>query len=158
MYSVAVIQFPGTNREYELVNDTFSSVGMHAELFRWNRKDADTLRNFDAYVLPGGFSYQDRVRAGAIAAKDQIMKILSEEAEKGKPVLGICNGCQILAEAGLVPQIYDNEVSIGLAPNAGKKQEETVRTGFISDWYNMKSTARKGRNFSCANSTCRRKI
>jgi len=148
MYKVAVIQFPGSNREYELVHDTFSSVGMHAELFRWNRKDTDTLRSFDAYALPGGFSYQDRVRAGVVAAKDKLMKILAEEAEKGKPILGICNGCQILAEAGLVPQIYDNEVSMGLAPNAGKQNGQTVRTGFISDWYNMKSTARKGRSFA----------
>src|SRR3989344_2129504 len=149
MYKVAVIQFPGSNREYELVNDTFNSVGLEAQLFRWNRKDTDTLRSFDAYVLPGGFSYQDRVRAGAIAAKDKIMGILAEEAGKGKPVLGICNGCQILAEAGLVPQIYERmEVMIGLAPNAGKQNGKTVRTGFISDWYNMKSTARKGKSFA----------
>ena len=144
MYRIAVIQFPGSNREYELVR-ALNSVGLQGDIFRWNR-DSQELRNYDGYALPGGFSYKDRVRAGVVAAKDKLMIVLAEEADKGKPVLGICNGCQILAEAGLVPQIYDNEISIGLAPNVARQGDEITRTGFISDFYWITTTARRGRS------------
>lgn len=61
------------------------------------------LGKFDAYVLPGGFAYEDRIRAGAIPAHDPMMDYVIEGAQRGKLVLGICNGAQILLEAGLVP-------------------------------------------------------
>src|SRR5262249_43792832 len=61
------------------------------------------LAAFDAYVLPGGFSWQDRVRAGALAAKGPMLDELAARAEAGAPLLGICNGAQVLVEAGLVP-------------------------------------------------------
>ena len=68
---------------------------------QWSR--AADLRAFDAYVLPGGFAYEDRIRAGAIAAHDEMMDHVIAGAGEGKLVLGICNGAQILLEAGLVP-------------------------------------------------------
>ena len=68
---VAVIQFPGVNCEAETVR-ALERVGLGAEVFRWTRP-AGQLRDFQAYVLPGGFSYQDRVRAGALAAKDPLV-------------------------------------------------------------------------------------
>ena len=100
MSKVAVIVFPGTNSEVETV-DACRDAGMDARLFWW-WEDIETLRAFDAYVMAGGFAHEDRVRAGAIAAKDPIVRVIKEEAGKGKLVLGLCNGAQILAEAGML--------------------------------------------------------
>ncbi len=143
---VAVIQFGGTNREYELVG-ALKSVGLSAEMYRWNeeKKDKARLRQYDGFGLAGGFSYQDRGRAGLIASKDRLMDTLREESEKGRIIFGICNGCQILVEARLVPNIYGYSLDIGMAPNAGKIDGE-LRTGFISDWVYVVHTSRKGRS------------
>ena len=98
---ICIVQFPGVNCEYETAR-AVEAAGMAAAVVRWNRLDAD-LSGFDGFVLPGGFSYEDRVRAGAIAAGEDIMAGLMEEAGTGKPVVGICNGAQVLVECGLVP-------------------------------------------------------
>jgi phosphoribosylformylglycinamidine synthase len=97
---VAVIVFPGTNSETETV-DACRDAGMDARLFWWS-EDPQRLRDFDAYILAGGFAHEDRVRAGAIAAKSPIVAVIKEEAEKGKLVLGLCNGAQVVAEAGML--------------------------------------------------------
>jgi len=78
-------------------------------------------------VLPGGFSYQDRVRAGALAAKDPLVDVLAEGASRGKPVLGICNGAQVLVEAGLVPG--GGAIELALARN-----RMPDRTGYLARW------------------------
>jgi phosphoribosylformylglycinamidine synthase len=122
---VAVLQFPGVNCEAESAR-ALSRVGLESEIFRWTRP-AGELRDFQAYVLPGGFSYQDRVRAGALAAKDPLVDVLAEEADRGKPVLGICNGAQVLVEAGLVPG--DGGVTMALARN-----RMPDRTGYLARW------------------------
>jgi phosphoribosylformylglycinamidine synthase len=98
---VGVLIFPGTNSEEETVR-ACRAVGLDARLVHWN-EPVDEVRALDAYVLPGGFAYEDRVRAGAIAAHDRLMTAVREGAEAGKPVLGICNGAQILLESGLAP-------------------------------------------------------
>ncbi|HLJ83481.1 MAG TPA: phosphoribosylformylglycinamidine synthase I [Candidatus Eremiobacteraceae bacterium] len=100
---VAVVVFPGTNSEEETV-DACRDAGMDARLFMWS-DDAAALRAYDAYVLPGGFAHEDRVRAGAIAAKSAAVATIVEEAGKGKLVLGICNGAQVIAETGLLGDI-----------------------------------------------------
>ena len=97
---IAVLVFPGTNSEEETAR-LLRDCGGDAHLVHWSR--AQQLPNFDAYVLPGGFAYEDRIRAGAIAAHDVAMDHVIAGAQKGKLVLGICNGAQILLEAGLVP-------------------------------------------------------
>lgn len=97
---VAVLVFPGTNSESETVR-ICRDVGLDAESVHWSR--AKSLPQYAAYVLPGGFAYEDRIRAGAISAHDPMMDYVIEAAEEGKLVLGICNGAQILLEAGLVP-------------------------------------------------------
>jgi phosphoribosylformylglycinamidine synthase subunit PurQ / glutaminase len=97
---VAILVFPGTNSEIEtwrLCRD----VGLDAHVVHWSH--AGTLPKYDAYVLPGGFAYEDRIRAGAVPAHDPMMDYVIEAAVHGKLVLGICNGAQILLEAGLVP-------------------------------------------------------
>jgi phosphoribosylformylglycinamidine synthase subunit PurQ / glutaminase len=97
---IAVLVFPGTNSEDE-TQRLLRDCGGDAELVHWSR--AESLAGYDAYVLPGGFAHEDRVRAGAIAAHDRMMDFVIEGAAKGKMVLGVCNGAQILLEAGLVP-------------------------------------------------------
>jgi len=97
---IAVLVFPGTNSEDETVR-LLGDCGGNAHLVHWSR--AQTLASYDAYVLPGGFAYEDRIRAGAIAAHDAMMDHVIAGAQAGKLVLGVCNGAQILLEAGLVP-------------------------------------------------------
>ena len=122
---VAVLQFPGVNCEAETIR-ALTRAGLEAEVFRWTRPVRE-LAAFDAFVLPGGFSYQDRVRAGALAAKDPLVDALAEQAEAGRPVLGICNGAQVLVEAGLVPG--GRGVAIALARN-----RMPDRTGYQARW------------------------
>ena len=122
---VAVLQFPGVNCEDETVR-ALALAGLGCEVFRWTRP-ARELVAFDAFVLPGGFSYQDRVRAGALAAKDPLVEALAAQADAGRPVLGICNGAQVLVEAGLVPG--RGGVTLALARN-----RMPDRTGYQARW------------------------
>ncbi|HEY2954628.1 MAG TPA: phosphoribosylformylglycinamidine synthase I [Candidatus Eisenbacteria bacterium] len=122
---VAVVQLPGVNCEAESAR-ALERVGLAAEVFRWTRPAAQ-LSGFEAYVLPGGFSYQDRVRAGALAAQDPLVERLAEEASRGKPVLGICNGAQVLVESGMVPG--GGAVELGLARN-----RMAGRSGYYARW------------------------
>ncbi len=110
---IAVIYFPGMNCENETAH-AIRAVGMSADIIRWNM--LDEVAGHDGYVLPGGWSYEDRVRAGVVAARDPVVSIIKEEAEEGKPILGICNGAQILVESGMIPGISSN-VQAALAPN-----------------------------------------
>ncbi len=97
---IAVLVFPGTNSEDETVR-LLQLYGGDAELVHWSRSAA--LPQCAAYVLAGGFAYEDRIRAGAIAAHDAMMESVIDGAVRGKLVFGVCNGAQILLEAGLVP-------------------------------------------------------
>ncbi len=124
---VAVIQFPGVNCEYETAA-AVRSTGIDAELFRWN-EDPELLEDSAAVILPGGFSYQDRIRAGAVAAKDHILDKLSRLAAAGRPVLGLCNGAQVLVESGFIPGIHWEKVDLALAPNVMADRE-----GYYCDW------------------------
>jgi phosphoribosylformylglycinamidine synthase len=117
---VAVVVFPGTNSEDE-TQRALAAVGLDAEIVHWSRGSAG-LRPFDAFVLPGGFAYEDRVRAGAVAAHDEVMDAVIEGAGRGKFVIGICNGAQMLLEAGLVPGTGPlRRPTAAFAPNAGGK-------------------------------------
>jgi phosphoribosylformylglycinamidine synthase I len=97
---IAVPVFPGTNSEDETVR-LLRDCGGDAELVHWSEPHA--LNEYDAYVLSGGFAYEDRIRAGAIAAHDRMMDYVVAASAAGKLVFGVCNGAQILLEAGLVP-------------------------------------------------------
>ncbi|MBC5798782.1 MAG: phosphoribosylformylglycinamidine synthase I [Candidatus Eremiobacteraeota bacterium] len=114
---VGIVVFPGTNSEEETLRACLA-VGLEAALVPWNAHP-DGLRSLDAFVLPGGFAYEDRVRAGAIAAHDRLMSAVRAAAAAGKPVLGICNGAQVLVESGLVPALDDVErPQVGFTRNA----------------------------------------
>jgi phosphoribosylformylglycinamidine synthase len=96
----AVVLFPGSNREIDMVNALAAATGREPTVV-WHG-DAE-LPDADLIVIPGGFSYGDYLRAGAMAAHSPIMRAVVERAKQGQPVLGVCNGFQILTEAGLLP-------------------------------------------------------
>ncbi len=95
-----IVVFPGSNCDHDAYHAAKHVVGQDAE-FLWH-KDAD-LKGSDVLILPGGFSYGDYLRTGAIARFSPIMREVQSFAARGGPVLGICNGFQILLEAGLIP-------------------------------------------------------
>jgi phosphoribosylformylglycinamidine synthase len=97
---VAIIQFPGSNCDFDTLYVLNNVMKVKADLV-WHKKD--DLSDYDAVILPGGFSYGDRLRAGIIAAYSPVMKEVRMMAKDGRPILGICNGFQILVEAGLLP-------------------------------------------------------
>jgi phosphoribosylformylglycinamidine synthase subunit PurQ / glutaminase len=98
----AVIVFPGSNREQDVADAIERSTGRQP-LHIWHR---DTeLPDVDLIVLPGGFSYGDYLRTGAIAARSPIMSEVKRRAERGTPIIGVCNGFQILCESGLLPGV-----------------------------------------------------
>ena len=96
----AVVIFPGSNRERDVCTALERATG-HQPALVWHR-DA-TLPETDLIILPGGFAYGDYLRCGAMAAHSPIMREVRNRADKGTPVLGICNGFQILTEAGMLP-------------------------------------------------------
>jgi phosphoribosylformylglycinamidine synthase subunit PurQ / glutaminase len=96
----AVIVFPGSNCDIDMYHAIKDEIGEEVE-YVWH--DADNLEDYDAILLPGGFSYGDYLRCGSIARFSNVMAEVVKAAEAGKPVLGVCNGFQILLEAGLLP-------------------------------------------------------
>ncbi|MES2855477.1 MAG: phosphoribosylformylglycinamidine synthase subunit PurQ [Bdellovibrionota bacterium] len=117
--TVGVLRFPGTNCDRD-VFEAAEGAGAKAEwLWHADRFDA---KKYTALLLPGGFSYGDYLRAGALAARSPAMDSVREAAERGTPVLGICNGFQILCEAGLLPGVLI--------------RNKTLR--FIDDWVELR--------------------
>jgi phosphoribosylformylglycinamidine synthase len=98
--NVAVLRFPGTNCEFD-TQYAFEKLGHTTELI-WH-ENAELPQDIDLVVVPGGFSYGDYLRSGSIARFSPVMKAVATYAESGGLVLGICNGFQILTEAGLLP-------------------------------------------------------
>jgi len=95
-----VIVFPGVNCDLDTLHVLREVLGQEARLV-WHRETR--LEEFDALILPGGFAHGDYLRAGAIARFSPVMEAVRRHAERGRPVLGICNGFQVLLEAGLLP-------------------------------------------------------
>lgn len=133
---IAIVQFPGSNCERETIQ-AIRRVGMNPIPFLWN-ESSNKLIACDGYVIVGGFSYEDRSRAGIIAALDPVMTIIKQEAKKGKPVLGICNGAQILVETGLVPGLLNDTVGLALADNQRIRDGQVQGTGYYNAWVNLK--------------------
>lgn len=114
-----IVTFPGSNCDVDALHAVTDQLGQTG-VSLWHR-DHDT-QNCDVLILPGGFSYGDALRAGAIARFSPIMQEVIAHAERGAPVIGICNGFQILCESHLLPG--------ALMRNAGMK--------FICDWVNLR--------------------
>ena len=134
--NIGVVQFPGSNTERE----TFLAIqraNMNPLEILWN-SDLELVQKCDGYIITGGFSYEDRSRAGVIASLEPIIDVLKNESKKGKPVFGICNGAQILVESGLVPGGSNNKTTIALADNKRIKDGSIVGTGYYNAWSNLK--------------------
>lgn len=123
---VGIIRFPGSNCD----RDVFHAVqlaGGQPDYVWWNQKD---LSMYDGLVIPGGFSYGDYLRAGAIAAITPVVEGIKEVVKDKKPVLGICNGAQILAEVGLVPGIFTLNQKAQFICEWAELEVKTNRTPF----------------------------
>ena len=106
---VAVVVFPGSNCDRDMFHVLTDVFNLNAQYF-WHQ---DKLpKNIDAVILPGGFSYGDRLRAGVIAANSPIINDVKKLAESGTPILGVCNGFQILVESGLLPGVLLKNTSL----------------------------------------------
>jgi len=97
---VGIVVFPGSNCDRDVSHVLNDVIGLSTQYVWHTQKSID---EFDALILPGGFSYGDRLRAGIIAAQSPIVEAIRKKAAEGLPILGICNGFQILVEAGLLP-------------------------------------------------------
>jgi len=99
LVKIGITVFPGSNCDRDVYNIFKTNLGANINYIR----DKDKIKSFDAIIIPGGFTYGDRLRAGAIAAHSPLMDKIKEMADDDVPILGICNGFQILVEAGLLP-------------------------------------------------------
>lgn len=128
---VAVVTFPGSNCDYDCYKALQLVPGFEPE-FRWHRETE--LGVVDAVVLPGGFSYGDYLRAGAIARFSPIMEAVQAFALAGGPVLGICNGFQILCESGLLPGALLRNESLKFHSHPVHIRVESTATPFTSTY------------------------
>jgi phosphoribosylformylglycinamidine synthase subunit PurQ / glutaminase len=123
----AVIVFPGINREHDMVR-ALAAVTGRKPLLVWHGES--TLPEIELAVIPGGFSYGDYLRCGAIAARSPIMADLRARAERGLKVLGVCNGFQILTEAGLLPGVLMRNSQLRFVCREVRLKVENNRTFF----------------------------
>ncbi|WP_028465330.1 phosphoribosylformylglycinamidine synthase subunit PurQ [Nisaea denitrificans] len=129
----AIIVFPGTNRERDMAIALEQASGK-APLMVWH-KDSE-IPDVDLIVVPGGFSYGDYLRAGAMAAHSPVLRSLKEKAAKGTPVMGVCNGFQVLTETGLLPGVLMRNAGLKfICRNVGLKVEtsQSLFTGGYED-------------------------
>jgi phosphoribosylformylglycinamidine synthase subunit PurQ / glutaminase len=138
MPKIAVLAFPGNNCEIE-TKRAIEKSGIASEIIRWNEK-AEILESFDGVVVPGGFSFEDRGRSGVIAAQEPILETVKKMAEEGKPILGICNGAQILVESGLLLSDQFGRPAVALARNERKQNGKILGTGFYHSWVHIQKT------------------
>ena len=127
---IAIISFPGTNGDTENLR-TFKRCGFDPFVFRWNDSH-EKLAGVDGYFIGAGFAYEDRGRAGMVAARDPLFAFLHEEAAKGKVIVGNCNGCQVLVESELIP--LGSGLAMCMARNAIKEEKNWKAPGFLNEW------------------------
>ncbi len=127
-----VIQFPGSNRDGDVARALEQASG-HRPAFVWHT-ETELPRGTDLVVLPGGFSYGDYLRCGAIAARAPIMDAVRHHAEAGGLVLGICNGFQILAESGLLPGVLMRNAGLRFISKLQYISADRTDTAFASQY------------------------
>ena len=127
----AIIVFPGTNRDCDLA-DALSAVTGRPPHMAWHRDTA--LPAADLILVPGGFSYGDYLRAGAMAAHSPILSEVAARARAGTPVLGICNGFQILTEIGLLPGVLLRNAGLGFVCKQVGLRVETSQNLFTNGY------------------------
>ena len=126
----AVIVFPGSNCDRD-AKEVLAATGLNPVMV-WHRDSA--LPAVDVVVVPGGFSYGDYLRSGAMAAHSPIMQEVKKHADKGGRVIGICNGFQILTEAGLLPGILMRNKNLKFVCREVALKVETTATSFTSKY------------------------
>ncbi len=126
-----IVTFPGSNCDYDAFRAVVDTLGEEA-VYLWH-KDHD-LQGSDVVILPGGFSYGDYLRAGAIARFSPIMREVIAHARRGGPVIGICNGFQIACEAGLLPGALLKNASLKFVSAPVRIRVENSQTRFTSDY------------------------
>lgn len=127
----AVIVFPGSNCDVDMFHAIKDELGEQVE-YVWH--DTESLEEFDGILLPGGFSYGDYLRTGAIARFSNVMKEVIKAAEAGKPILGVCNGFQILLEAGLLPGAMRRNASLSFICKPVELNVENNETMFTAEY------------------------
>ena len=123
----AVVVFPGSNRDRDMIA-ALTKIGGTPPAIIWHKDTA--LPDVDLIVIPGGFSYGDYLRSGAIAARSPIMAAVRERASKGVYVMGVCNGFQVLTEAGLLPGVLMRNASLRFVCREVKLKVENTDTVF----------------------------
>jgi phosphoribosylformylglycinamidine synthase len=126
---VGILVFPGSNCERDVHTVLTQYAGIEPELI-WHTKN--DLRKYDAFVVPGGFSYGDSLRAGAIAAHSPVIGELKKMAKQNVPILGICNGFQILVESNLLPGALTTNSSLKFVCKRADLVVENNTTPFTS--------------------------
>ena len=124
-----VVVFPGSNCDHDAWYALTHNIGQQAE-FLWH--DTPSVGNADAVILPGGFSYGDYLRCGAIAKFSPVMGAVKKFAAEGGPVLGICNGFQILVESGMLPGVLLRNRGLKFVCREVSLRVETTDTPFTS--------------------------
>jgi phosphoribosylformylglycinamidine synthase len=127
----ATLVFPGTWSDHDCHYVLTEILGQESELVWHTETD---LSRFDAIVLPGGFSYGDYLRTGAIARFSPVMEAVAREADRGKLVVGSCNGFQILCEAGLLPGALMRNDNLQFRCQPVQMRVETIDTPFTSEY------------------------
>ncbi len=127
----AIIVFPGSNRDRDMVMALRQASGQDPAMI-WHKETE--LPDVDLIVVPGGFSYGDYLRAGAMGALSPAMRTVKERADKGVPVLGVCNGFQILTEAGLLPGALMRNAGLKFVCKTVHLKVETSQSLFTSGY------------------------
>lgn len=158
MMQCAVIVFPGSNCDFDLFKAVNSVEGMKAE-YVWYT--VESLEDYDAVLLPGGFSYGDALRVGALAAQAPVLKAIRSAADKGVYILGICNGFQILTECGLLPGALHRNSGLRFICDTVSLQVVNTETPFtrrfIPDANPVRMPVAHGEgNYACDNDTLKK--
>lgn len=124
-----IVVFPGSNCDRDVHHVLNDVMGIKAQYVWHTEKSID---EYDALILPGGFSYGDRLRAGVIAAQSPIVETIKKKAQEGLPILGICNGFQILVEAGILPGALVKNVKLKFSCKWLKMEVLNVNTPFTN--------------------------